>query len=70
VRSRPRRAAALAELHDETGRRVWKDEVSVPGTFSMPDFGSGDFELSFGPAAPTCKVTVNRELSRATPPTP
>jgi hypothetical protein len=61
-------AAALdATLYDRAARVVAQATTRVPGQLGLPDVPSGDFLLSIGPERVSCWVTVNRELSRATP---
>jgi hypothetical protein len=56
-----------ATLHDRAERVVARSTTHVPGQLSLPDVPSGDFALSLGPERVSCWVTVNRELTRATP---
>ena len=60
-------AKLQATLYDGGGRAVVQRAASVPGRLSLSDVPSGDFELRVGSEATSCQVTVNRELSRATP---
>jgi hypothetical protein len=54
------------ELRDASGRSVARDTVPAPGTYRPLELPSGDFVLGLGEVPVRCRVTVNRELSRAT----
>lgn len=60
-------AALDVTLYDRAERVVARSTTRVPGQLSLPDVPSGDFVLSLGPERVSCWVTVNRELTRATP---
>jgi hypothetical protein len=55
------------QLFDERGESVASGTVVAPGSFRPPPLPSGDFTLHAGSHQVTCQVTVNRELSRASP---
>jgi hypothetical protein len=63
----PRKAPLTASLTDERGAVVAKTTVEAPGFFRPPGVPSGDFTLRVGATEVSCVVTVNRELTRATP---
>lgn len=54
------------ELRDAGGKSVERASLAAPGSFQPANVPSGDFELVVASAGVSCKVTVNRELARAT----
>lgn len=64
----PVSGTAQLELFDQNERSVIRAVTSVPGDWQAPELPSGDFRLVIGHGQPVCRVTVNRELSRATQP--
>lgn len=56
-----------ATLYDASRRVVARTTTRVPGQVRLLDVPSGDFSLLVGTERVSCLVTVNRELSRATP---
>jgi hypothetical protein len=64
----PVSGTARLELFDQHGRSVIQSATAVPGDWQAPELPSGDFRLVIGGSQPVCRVTVNRELSRATQP--
>jgi hypothetical protein len=64
----PASGRAQLELFDQKGRSVVRSVSAVPGDWQAPELPSGDFSLVIGQGQPVCRVTVNRELSRATQP--
>jgi hypothetical protein len=52
------------ELLDRQGQSVSRSLTNVPAEWRPVAVPSGDFELQVGQKRATCKVTVNRELSR------
>jgi hypothetical protein len=53
------------ELIDQRGQSVFRESAPVRGRLRLPDTPSGDFTLRIGQSGITCRVTVNRELPRA-----
>lgn len=53
------------ELLDASGQRVTADTLPAPGSFRPSQLPSGDYVLQLDKASLQCRVTVNRELSRA-----
>lgn len=54
-------------LLDQTKTAVLRRTFSVPGQLRLDGVSSGDFWLEVGTERVSCAVTVNRELTRATP---
>jgi len=61
----PSPGQADVELLDAGGGSVQRGSVKVPGAWRPELAESGDFTLQVGSQRVTCRVTVNRELSRA-----
>jgi hypothetical protein len=61
----PSPGQADVELLDEDGASLQRGSVTVPGEWRPELVQSGDFDLRAGADRVTCRVTVNRELSRA-----
>lgn len=61
----PSRARSRVQLLDANGRSLVSESVSVPGRWQPAQVPSGDFALELGPDRVGCRVTVNRELARA-----
>jgi hypothetical protein len=61
----PSPGQADVELLDARGGSVQRGSVKVPGEWRPELVESGDFALQAGRERVTCRVTVNRELSRA-----
>jgi hypothetical protein len=57
-------AATALTVVDKGGRVVERGWLSLPGQRRPGALGSGDFELQAGSRRVSCRVTVNRELSR------
>ncbi len=55
------------EAFDARAEPVFRGEIELPGRVQLPDLPSGDFRLTVVGSKVACEVTVNRELSRATP---
>lgn len=55
------------EAFDARAEPVFRSEIELPGRVQLPDLPSGDFRLTVVGSNVACEVTVNRELSRATP---
>jgi hypothetical protein len=55
------------QARDATGQSMAATTLEVPGVWQVPELPSGDFSLQVGASRVTCYVTVNRELSRASP---
>lgn len=63
----PAGASVKADVKDELGRSVHQAQVLVPGQLRLPSVPSGDYVLVLASSSVSCRVTVNRELSRSSP---